>query len=39
MPQFGVHGSAETLRRFWILLTHDQGGLLNASETGTAWRA
>ena len=40
IPHFGVHGGpAKTLRRFWTLLILDQGGLLNASETATAWRA
>ena len=31
-PQLGVRVPAETLRRFWTMLGHRQGGLLNASE-------
>ena len=32
IPQFGVRVPAETLRRFWTMIGHRQGGLLNASE-------
>ena len=32
IPQLGVRMPAETLRRFWTMLAHRQGGLLNASE-------
>ena len=32
IPQFGVRVPAETLRRFWTMLSHRQGGLLNTSE-------
>lgn len=32
IPQFGVRVPAETLRRFWTMLGHRQGWLLNASE-------
>ena len=32
IPQFGVRVPAETLRRFWTMLAHRQGGLLNASD-------
>ena len=32
IPQFGVRVPAETLRRFWTMLAHCQGGLLNASD-------
>ena len=32
MPQFGPRIPAETLRRFWTMLAHSQGGLLNARE-------
>lgn len=32
IPQFGPRIPAETLRRFWTMLAHRQGGLLNASE-------
>lgn len=32
IPQFGVRVPAETLRRFWTMLAHRQGGLLNTSE-------
>lgn len=31
IPQFGVRVPAETLRRFWTMLAHGQGTLLNAS--------
>ena len=31
VPQFGFRVPAETLRRFWTMLAHSQGGLLNAS--------
>ena len=29
IPQFGPRIPAETLRRFWVMLAHNQGGLLN----------
>ncbi|MBM3322108.1 ATP-binding protein [candidate division WOR-3 bacterium] len=32
IPQFGPRIAAETLRRFWTMLAHRQGGMLNASE-------
>ena len=32
IPQLGVRVPAATLRRFWTMLGHRQGGLLNASE-------
>ena len=31
VPMFGSRVPAETLRRFWTMLAHNQGGLLNAS--------
>ncbi len=31
IPQFGVRIPAETLNRFWTMLAHRQGGVLNAS--------
>ncbi len=31
IPQFGPRIAAETLERFWIMLAHNQGGMLNAS--------
>jgi len=31
VPQFGPRIPAETLERFWTMLAHNQGGLLNAS--------
>ena len=31
MPLFGSRVPAETLRRFWTMLAHHQGGLFNAS--------
>jgi len=32
IPQFGPRISAETLRRFWVMLAHNQGGLLNVAQ-------
>ncbi len=32
IPQFGPRIAAETLRRFWTMLAHRQGSLLNAAE-------
>lgn len=32
IPQFGPRIAAETLRRFWTMLAHHQGGLLNVAE-------
>ena len=32
IPQFGPRIAAETLRRFWTMLAHHQGGLLNAAQ-------
>jgi predicted AAA+ superfamily ATPase len=34
VPQLGPRIPAETLRRFWVMLAHHQGGLLNAAELG-----
>jgi len=31
VPQLGPRVPAETLRRFWVMLAHAQGGLLNAA--------
>ena len=31
VPQFGKRIAAETLRRFWTMLAHQQGGVLNAA--------
>jgi len=31
VPQFGPRAPAETMGRFWTMLAHTQGGLLNAS--------
>ncbi len=31
VPQFGPRIPAETLRRFWVMLGHTQGGILNAA--------
>jgi uncharacterized protein len=31
IPQFGPRIAAETLRRFWTMLAHNQGGLLNVA--------
>lgn len=32
IPQLGPRIAAETLRRFWTMLAHEHGGLLNAAE-------
>ncbi|MHB1362147.1 MAG: ATP-binding protein, partial [Thermoleophilia bacterium] len=32
IPQFGPRIAAETLRRFWIMLAHGQGGQLNIAQ-------
>ena len=32
IPQFGPRIAAETLRRFWTILAHHQGGLLNVAQ-------
>src|SRR5262249_31381684 len=32
IPQLGPRIPAETLRRFWTMLSHNQGGLLNAAQ-------
>lgn len=32
VPQFGFRVPAETLRRLWTMIAHQQGGLLNASK-------
>lgn len=34
IPQMGPRIPAETLRRFWTMLAHNQGGLLNAAALG-----
>jgi hypothetical protein len=36
LPHLGPRIPAETLRRFWTMLAHAQGGLLNAAELGRA---
>lgn len=32
IPQFGPRIAAETLRRFWAMLAHHQGGMLNTAQ-------
>jgi predicted AAA+ superfamily ATPase len=32
IPQFGPRIAAETLRRFWVMMAHNQGGLLNTAQ-------
>lgn len=32
IPQFGPRIAAETLRRFWVMLAHAEGGLLNTAQ-------
>ena len=36
IPAFGLRIPTETLRRFWTMLAHEQGGLLNASKLATS---
>ncbi len=36
IPQFGVRIPAETLRRFWTMLAHNQAGVLNAAQLARA---
>lgn len=36
IPSFGSRVPAETLRRFWIMLAHQQGQTFNASQLGSA---
>ena len=36
VPMFGSRIPAETLRRFWTMLAHNQGALFNASRLGSA---
>ncbi|MEM7530607.1 MAG: ATP-binding protein [Chloroflexota bacterium] len=36
IPQFGPRIPAETLERFWTMLAHNQGALLNASNLASA---
>lgn len=36
VPQFGSRVPAETLRRIWTMLAHQQGGLLNAASLARA---
>lgn len=36
IPQLGPRIPAETLRRLWVMLSHDQGGMLNAARLAAA---
>jgi uncharacterized protein len=36
IPQLGPRVPAETLRRFWTMLAHDQGGMINAAKLAAA---
>ncbi len=36
VPQLGPRIPAETLRRFWTMLAHEQGGLFNAAKLAAA---
>jgi uncharacterized protein len=36
IPQLGPRIPAETLRRLWIMLAHDQGGMVNAARLAAA---
>lgn len=36
LPQLGFRAPAATYRRFWTMLAHTHGGVLNASEIGNA---
>ena len=35
IPSFGLRIPSEALRRFWTMLAHEQGGLLNAAKIAT----
>jgi len=37
IPQLGIHIPARTLRRFWMMLSHYHGQILNYSEIGKAF--
>lgn len=37
IPQLGIHIPSRTLRRFWIMLSHYHGQMLNYSEIGRAF--
>ncbi len=37
IPQLGIHLPSETLRRFWIMLSHYHGQILNYSELGKSF--
>jgi predicted AAA+ superfamily ATPase len=39
IPSFGIRVPAEALRRFWMMLAHVHGGVLNHSELGRAFGA
>lgn len=39
IPAYGTRLPAETLRRFWTMLTHHQGGLLNLAQLGKSLMA
>jgi uncharacterized protein len=36
IPQLGPRIPAETLRRLWVMLAHDQGGMMNAARLAAA---
>ncbi len=37
IPQFGFRIPAQTLRRFWVMLSHYHGQIINYSEMGTSF--
>ncbi|MDO8608434.1 MAG: DUF4143 domain-containing protein [Phaeospirillum sp.] len=37
IPRLGIHIPAETLRRFWMMLSHYHGQVFNASELGRSF--
>jgi predicted AAA+ superfamily ATPase len=39
IPSFGIRVPAEALRRFWMMLAHVHGGVLNHAELGRAFGA
>lgn len=39
IPSFGIRVPAEALRRFWMMLAHVHGGVVNHSELGRAFGA
>ena len=37
IPSLGINIASETLHRFWLMLTHNHGNILNTSELGRSF--